>query len=171
MNFPDAENACGLDNIVSSKPGSRLFKAREALKLSREEVARQLRISLHIVDALEADNYDCIAAPVYIKGYLRAYAKLLQLSSAASNALLEDYNKSQMVRVGEDADVSAMTFNDIQVSKYSKFRRIGYAIILTVLTITIIFFVIRRISGGTQIIHSNMHAQVDGGTNSSLVHT
>lgn len=60
-------------------PGVRLKAAREACGLSLEEVANILKLDLDKIEALEHDELGHIAAPVYAAGYLRAYAKLLNL--------------------------------------------------------------------------------------------
>ncbi len=60
-------------------PGSRLREAREARKLSIEAAAGQMRIDPALVRALEEDDYGKFAAPIFITGNLRAYARLLDL--------------------------------------------------------------------------------------------
>jgi cytoskeleton protein RodZ len=60
-------------------PGVRLKAAREARGLSLDEVANVLKLDLDKIEALEHDELGHIAAPVYAAGYLRAYAKLLNL--------------------------------------------------------------------------------------------
>jgi cytoskeleton protein RodZ len=60
-------------------PGPALREAREARNFSREEVAKQLRIDIALVRALEEDDYRKFAAPIYVTGHLRAYARLLGL--------------------------------------------------------------------------------------------
>lgn len=60
-------------------PGPRLREEREARNFTEEEVARQLRIDVTRVRALEQDDFSKFAAPIYVIGHLRAYAKLLGL--------------------------------------------------------------------------------------------
>jgi cytoskeletal protein RodZ len=64
----------------SRTPGEMLKKAREQQNLSQEEVALQLRLKLDIIQNLEADNFASFPALVYMKGYLRSYAQLLNIS-------------------------------------------------------------------------------------------
>jgi cytoskeleton protein RodZ len=61
------------------QPGSRLRAAREARGLSTAEVAAQLHLTRSIIDALETDNYDAGPGPVFMRGYLRSYARLMGL--------------------------------------------------------------------------------------------
>ncbi|HEX9627920.1 MAG TPA: RodZ domain-containing protein [Acidiferrobacterales bacterium] len=69
-------------------PGSTLAQARADLGLSHEEVAERLHLSARQIVALEADDYDRLPGPTYVRGYLRSYAELLGLSPGP---LLESY--------------------------------------------------------------------------------
>jgi cytoskeleton protein RodZ len=60
-------------------PGTRLRQAREAKNLSLEEVASHLRLSVEKIASLESGKVATIDAPVFVSGYLRAYAKLVGL--------------------------------------------------------------------------------------------
>jgi len=60
-------------------PGRRLREAREAQRLSRADAARQLHLDSRMVTALEEDDHDRLPAPIYVSGYLRSYARLLNL--------------------------------------------------------------------------------------------
>ncbi|MFP3873874.1 MAG: helix-turn-helix domain-containing protein [Thiohalophilus sp.] len=60
-------------------PGKRLREAREARNLSREQVAHQLHQELSTIEALEEDDYARLPGKTYVLGYLRSYARLLQL--------------------------------------------------------------------------------------------
>lgn len=60
-------------------PGQRLRHAREALNLSQRDVARQLRLNVNLIQALE-DNIEAdLPGKTYLLGYLRSYARLLNL--------------------------------------------------------------------------------------------
>jgi len=68
--------------------GARLRAGREALGLSAAEAATRLRVSLSIVEAIERDDLDRLGAPVYARGYLSSYARLVGLPSVVvTNAL------------------------------------------------------------------------------------
>jgi cytoskeleton protein RodZ len=59
--------------------GQTLRTAREAQGLSVEEVAGRLRLMLRQVEAIEADDFDSLGQPVFARGFVRNYAKLLNL--------------------------------------------------------------------------------------------
>jgi len=60
-------------------PGARLATAREAQGLSLGDVARQLKLSVRQVEALERDDYDAFPSRVFVRGFLRNYGRLLQV--------------------------------------------------------------------------------------------
>ena len=72
--------------------GTSLRNARENLKLEIEEVAQQLRMSAHQVIALEQDNHAALPAATFVRGFIRNYARLLQIDPAP---LLNAYHQMQ----------------------------------------------------------------------------
>lgn len=65
------------DVAVEDGPGHRLRAARESKKLSFSQVAAELHLGEDVVRALERDEYESLAGPVFVQGYLRKYARLL----------------------------------------------------------------------------------------------
>lgn len=57
--------------------GARLQHAREAAGLSLEEASRQLRMPARVVSALESGEWTALGAPIFVRGQLRSYARLL----------------------------------------------------------------------------------------------
>ncbi|MDB5864294.1 MAG: hypothetical protein JWO70_2100 [Betaproteobacteria bacterium] len=60
-----------------SAPGAMLSAAREELNLTVSDVARHLKLSPAQVEALEEGAYDRLPGRVFVRGFLRNYAKLL----------------------------------------------------------------------------------------------
>jgi cytoskeleton protein RodZ len=57
----------------------KLREAREALGLTVYEVADITKIRTDHIRALEEGRFDAFAAPVYVRGFVRTYARLLRL--------------------------------------------------------------------------------------------
>jgi len=68
-------------------PGVALAAARRAQNLGVEDVARQLRLSAAQVRAIEAGAHEQLPAPVFVRGFIRNYARLLRMDA---DALLKD---------------------------------------------------------------------------------
>ncbi len=60
-------------------PGKHLKAERESRKLSLRQVSEATRIHERLLKAIEDDRYEAIASPLYVKGFLEAYAKFLDL--------------------------------------------------------------------------------------------
>jgi cytoskeletal protein RodZ len=59
--------------------GDEFRVAREARGLSLSDVAEQLHIRSAYLQAIEEEDWSAIGAPVYVKGFLRTYARFLGL--------------------------------------------------------------------------------------------
>jgi cytoskeleton protein RodZ len=62
-----------------SELGTLLVRAREARGLTLEDAERDTRISRRYLQALEAEQFEAIPAPVYARGFLRSYSQYLGL--------------------------------------------------------------------------------------------
>lgn len=59
--------------------GARLRQAREAAGLTLEAVGQQLRMPVQVVKSLEEEQWQRLGAPVFVRGQLRSYARLLKV--------------------------------------------------------------------------------------------
>ena len=71
-------------------PGAYLRQAREAADMSVGQVAAALFLEPKKIEALESDAFDRLAAPTFVRGYLRGYARVLGLPS---EPVLEMYDR------------------------------------------------------------------------------
>lgn len=69
-------------SAAADHPGAVLKTAREAQGLTAAEVARQLKLSLRRVEALEAGNYAALPGGTFLRGLIRNYARLVQVDAA-----------------------------------------------------------------------------------------
>lgn len=60
-------------------PGSILRQAREENNLSVGHVGDRLCLDIRVIEGLENDNYEKLPSTIFIRGYLRSYAKLLEI--------------------------------------------------------------------------------------------
>lgn len=61
-------------------PGAKLQKARQAKNIDIQAAAEQLNLKQSVVKALEADDYRGLPNATFVKGYLRNYAKFVDIS-------------------------------------------------------------------------------------------
>ena len=112
-------------------PGVALRAARTAQNLSVGEVARQLRLSVAQVEALEASAFDRLPGPVFVRGFLRNYARLLKLDP---EPLLRSALPALPVETGPpvEADARGEPLPDVRKARWPR-----YAILIVGLTLAL----------------------------------
>jgi len=129
--------------------GEQLRAAREARKLQVQEVAQATNMRTDHVIALEEGNYAPFPAPVYIRGSVRTYAKLLKLDVMPIMEALA----AEMSREGQPEQAShrvhrrrgIIDFLALQVTRLGWKRAILLVVVLTVLAL---IFMIRGSGSG-----------------------
>ena len=66
---------------ASAAAGARLSQARQAQNLATADVARRLKLSVWQVEALEGDRHHELPGPIFVRGFIRNYARLLKLDA------------------------------------------------------------------------------------------
>lgn len=92
-------NPIPADSADSADLGARLRAAREAAGLGLEDVARRLKMPLHVVQALESGHWRQLDAPVFVRGRLRSYARLVkvELGPMLEEARLDPVRPAELV--------------------------------------------------------------------------
>lgn len=87
--------------ITDHKPpapfGTRLKAAREALGLDRKDAAAQLRLNEKVIIMMEKDRYPIDLPVTFIRGYIRAYGKLLQIPEYEIKKAIEPIKPKQVL--------------------------------------------------------------------------
>lgn len=81
-NMPEA-------SLVTPAVGVRLRQAREAMGLQLNEVAQTLKLGARQVDALERDDWERLPGQTFVRGFVRNYARLVQIDPAMLMADLD----------------------------------------------------------------------------------
>jgi len=116
--------------------GARLKHERELRGMSVEEIARATRIPLASVERLEADRFDDLPGEVFVRGFLRGYARAI---SVDPDEILALYGAARRVPYVAPVPVST---NPVR----REGRRVGVAIafvLLLVLCTMALSFVLR----------------------------
>jgi cytoskeleton protein RodZ len=88
-----------------SSPGIRLRELREAKGVSLDDIARSTRVGRRHLEALETDNWGELPAPVFVKGFIRAYCDFLD---ASPDEALELYREAAAVSAKPERVQGAM---------------------------------------------------------------
>lgn len=105
--------------------GSYLRHARVARAMSVEEVSRATRIPSSAVEKLEGDFFDDLPGEVFVRGFLRSYARAVALSP---DDVLARYTSSRRVAVATPVPLSSS-------GQRTQTKRFGVAIALVLLLI------------------------------------
>ena len=76
--------------------GAKLQNARESMRLDRKDAAAQLRLNENVIDMIENNSFPDTMPQIFIRGYIRSYGKLVQLSDEEVQAGLEPIKPRQV---------------------------------------------------------------------------
>src|SRR5687768_3920779 len=126
-----------------------LRTAREEQKLNIYQVAEITKIKTDHIRALEAGQYHAFSAPVYIRGFVRTYAKALKLDVTQVSAVL-DSELAQTEKFSEPPPLGArprgaLDFVMLQLSKLN-WRVMGTGLGVG-MVLLVLFFSLRGCGG------------------------
>lgn len=87
QNHPVAEMAG--ESASTAGVGALLRQAREARGLKVEEIAQTLKLGIRQVEAIEADRWETLPGATIVRGFVRNYARLVQIDAAPLMAQLD----------------------------------------------------------------------------------
>ena len=76
----DPEKTTAIDEeIISRSPGLILRDARESQSLTENDIALALNLPIYVITSIEADRAVGTRSSVFTRGYIRSYARLMDL--------------------------------------------------------------------------------------------
>ncbi|OZB03921.1 MAG: hypothetical protein B7X54_08930 [Idiomarina sp. 34-48-12] len=119
-------------------PGQIFREAREAKGLSTQQVADNLRLRKIVVEYMEADDYDKLSSPTYVRGYLRSLSKALDVNEAR---VFEAYSKMGFGEV-PPSTITMQSFSKRKVRERNDNRLmlISYLIIAIVIAMAVVWW-------------------------------
>ncbi len=82
-----------VENEIEKQPvyiGAILKEHREKQDVSINQVANQLHLDVNVIITIENDDHDSLPDPIYVRGYIRGYCKLLKLDPEQMLALYKE---------------------------------------------------------------------------------
>ncbi|MBV26921.1 MAG: hypothetical protein CMQ13_02520 [Gammaproteobacteria bacterium] len=126
------------DEQPLSGPGQVLVQGRTTLGMSREQAADVLNLPLRVVRAIEENDASKLPDRVYVNGYVRSYAKLLDL---AAQPLIDAW-WAQHAEQQTEVPVEALTeTSSSAAAAASPFKMGRWVIIALVLSAGFVYFV------------------------------
>ncbi|MFV2031190.1 MAG: RodZ domain-containing protein [Gammaproteobacteria bacterium] len=108
-------------------PGGRLQAARIDRGLSIEDIANRMHLSTSIIQSIEDNDFDAITAPIFVKGYLRAFARIVLLN--------EDEMIAQYTDSFSDADPTINTTSTMAAEITADDARVKWTTFLVILVL------------------------------------
>lgn len=106
--------------------GTYLRRHREAKRMSVEEVSRSTRVPASSVERIESDRFDELPGEVFVRGFLKSYARSVGLSP---DEVLARYTASRRVAWVTPLPISS------PIARPARGRRFGVAIAFVLLLI------------------------------------
>jgi len=129
---PELENI----EIEVTGPGEMLAQARINQGLSIDEVAKKLNFRVTLVKNIEADIYDKNLPDTYNRGYIKNYAKLVELPISDVIKHYEQLNFFQ----GNAAKMQSFSRGTMKKAENSRLMWITYLILTTFIVFTVIWW-------------------------------
>lgn len=131
---------------VGESAGSLLRQGREKKGLSVSDVADAQHLRPAVIQAIEDGDYQQIDSELFLKGYVRAYAKQVGLEADSVVAVLD--RELEPLRLKKAEALEANPLVDIERRRRQK-RRLAKVLILLVAVLVAAYLVLRFIDDGT----------------------
>lgn len=112
-------------------PGQRLRRIRQSKNLELSKVAAELHLRVPVLQSLEADAFDRLPEPVFVRGYLRSYARYLGVDE---RPILECYQERLPPDGGLPA-IGMVTMRESIGSSHTAVRLITLLVVLGLITL------------------------------------
>lgn len=116
--------------------GRYLRHARETRAMSVEEVSRATRIPVSAIERIEADHFDDLPGEVFVRGFLRAYARAV---SIPVEEVLARYTASRRVAV-----VTPLPLASPMRGSQSRRFGVAFAFVLLLILFTLALSIVMR---------------------------
>lgn len=120
--------------------GQFLKEKREQRQMSVAEIARATRVPVSSVERIEADQFDELPAEVFVRGFLKSYARAV---GVAEDEVLARYTSSRRTAWATPLPLST-------TAKPARGRRVGVAIafVLLLILFTLALSIVLKPRGG-----------------------
>jgi cytoskeleton protein RodZ len=113
------------EHIEVVGPGQMLSEARQSLSLTTEDVAKKLNFKTRLVENIEQDLFDQKLPATYNRGYLRSYAKLVNVD------VIDVFSSYDMLGVAEVQRSEMQSFSNLteKQAEHSRLMWFSYFIV------------------------------------------
>jgi len=124
------------DDIDVIGPGRMLAEARECMGLSQQQVADKLNFRKTLVQEIEAEQFDLSLPSAFNRGYLKNYAKLVNISQ---DDVLNSYDQLGVAQ-RQCAEMQSFSKGTEKQAEHNMLMWITYLIIVSLIIATIVWW-------------------------------
>lgn len=124
------------DDIEIIGPGTMLKEGREKLKLSQSEVAKRLNFKLSLVGDIENENFPSDVPSTFTRGYLKNYAKLVQVPV---EEVLASFEMLGVART-QGAEMQSFSRQTEKQAENSRLMLLSYLIVFILIGLTVMWW-------------------------------
>lgn len=121
---------------VIQGPGQILKLAREKAKLSSQDIADKMKLKKSVVEEIEQDNYDINISLTFIRGYLKLYAKHVNVDEKE----IIDAFESLSTQKKEPAKLQSFSRRVANQANDDKLMLVTYLIVAAVIALVVIWW-------------------------------
>ncbi|SDI70555.1 RodZ domain-containing protein [Propionivibrio dicarboxylicus] len=145
---PEQDSSPGVETVVEEATqdaapepsvGQRLRTAREARGMTVVDVAGRLKLSQHQVEDLESDDWNRLKCTTITRGFVRNYARLVELNAAELMAALDRIAKPQSKELSVPTSINVKVPSEHGVERRDYVRVVSGLLVLVV-AILVYFF-------------------------------
>ena len=121
---------------VIKGPGQILKQARERANLSSQDIADKMKLKKGLIENIEQDNYDINLSLTFVRGYLKLYAKHVQVSEAEILSAFESLSTQKK----EPAKLQSFSRRVANQANDDKLMLVTYLILAAVIALVVIWW-------------------------------
>ena len=133
MNSSETESTTKAD-VDNAAFGEALRQARAERGLSLEEVSSSTHLSVAIIDAIENSDISRLPPPTFVQGYLRIYARFLDLSETA---VVDEFNRA--IPHKQETELSPRSTLPAQATSHSPLMRSVTVLLLLFVMLALVY--------------------------------
>ena len=121
---------------VIQGPGQILKQAREDAKLSTQDIADKMKLKRTLIEDIEQDNYDINLSLTFVRGYLKLYAKHVQVDETVILNAFETLSTQNK----EPAKLQSFSRRVANQANDDKLMLVTYLIVAAVIALVVIWW-------------------------------
>lgn len=119
-------------NVAEPTTGEILKQLREESKLSVKDIAERMRLDPQLIESLEANDLDALPDAIYIRGYIRSYAKIIEADADSLVALFDNDAPEPPEIIPEIRHSTQASSNDKPVKAFTYLITLALALLLLI---------------------------------------